>query len=67
MWPLVMLARPLQSNDQLESADQLAAAIDQQIYSQYKLFPSNIIAYQMLGKTEGLEQRQAALARLRLG
>jgi len=45
-----------QFNDQLENADQLAAAIDQQIYSQYKLFPSNIIAYQMLGKTEGLER-----------
>lgn len=45
-----------QSSDQLESADSLAAAIDQQVYSQYKLFPSNIIAYQLLGNTAGLEQ-----------
>ena len=45
-----------QLNEQLENADKLAAAIDQQVYSQYKLFPSNIIAYQMLGKTDGLER-----------
>ena len=43
-------------SEPLENADKLAAAIDQQIYSQYKLFPSNIIAYQMLGQTEGLER-----------
>jgi|TARA_B110000977_G_scaffold104081_1_gene135864 hypothetical protein len=48
-----------ESSDQLESADNLAAAIDQQVYSQYKLFPSNIIAYQLLGNTEGLEQAKA--------
>jgi len=47
------------SSDILESADKLAAAIDQQIYSHYKLFPSNIIAYQLLGKTAGLEQVKA--------
>ena len=46
-------------SEQLESADNLAAAIDQQVYSQYKLFPSNIIAYQLLGKTQGLEQVKA--------
>ena len=43
-------------DDQFESADELAAAIDKQIYSHYKLFPSNIAACQMLGKTEGLER-----------
>ena len=48
-----------ESSDQLESADNLAAAIDHQVYSQYKLFPSNIIAYQLLGNTEGLEQAKA--------
>ena len=46
-------------SDHLENADNLAAAIDQQVYSQYKLFPSNIIAYQLLGKTDGLEQAKA--------
>jgi hypothetical protein len=46
-------------SEPLESADNLAAAIDQQVYSQYKLFPSNIIAYQLLGNTEGLEQAKA--------
>jgi len=48
-----------ESSDILESADKLAAAIDQQVYSHYKLFPSNIIAYQLLGKTAGLEQAKA--------
>ena len=48
-----------QLSEQLENADNLAAAIDEQVYSQYKLFPSNIIAYQLLGKTEGLEQAKA--------
>ena len=48
-----------ESSDQLESADNLATAIDQQVYSQYKLFPSNIMAYQLLGNTEGLEQVKA--------
>ena len=48
-----------QISEQLESADSLAAAIDQQVYSQYKLFPSNIIAYQLLGSTEGLDQVKA--------
>ena len=38
------------------TADELAAEIDRQIYSDYKLFPSNIVACQMLGYSDGLEQ-----------
>ncbi|MGB0449494.1 MAG: lysophospholipid acyltransferase family protein [Porticoccaceae bacterium] len=35
--------------------DSLAAAIDQQVYTNYKLFPSNIVACQILGYTEDLD------------
>ena len=38
------------------TADELATEIDRQIYSGYKLFPSNIVACQMLGYSDGLEQ-----------
>ena len=41
---------------QYESADALAAEVDKQIYRDYKLFPSNIIAYQMCGHSDGLQQ-----------
>ena len=41
--------------EQYEDADSLAEAIDAQIYTNYKLFPSNIVACQMLGYTQDLE------------
>ena len=41
--------------DQYENADSLAEAIDHQVYTNYKLFPSNIVACQILGYTENLE------------
>jgi thioesterase domain-containing protein len=41
--------------DRFETADDLAAEIDRQIYSHYRLFPTNIIAWQMQGNTDGLE------------
>ncbi|MDG1818980.1 MAG: 1-acyl-sn-glycerol-3-phosphate acyltransferase [Porticoccaceae bacterium] len=42
--------------DQYENADSLAEEIDCQVYTNYKLFPSNIIACQILGYTENLER-----------
>ena len=42
--------------DQYENADSLAEEIDRQVYTNYKLFPSNIIACQILGYTENLER-----------
>jgi len=41
--------------DQYENADSLAEEIDRQVYTNYKLFPSNIVACQILGYTENLE------------
>jgi len=41
--------------DQYENADSLAEAIDHQVYTNYKLFPSNIVAYQILGYTQDLD------------
>ena len=41
--------------DQYENADSLAEEIDHQVYTNYKLFPSNIVACQILGYTENLE------------
>ena len=38
------------------NADNLAEIIDQQIYTHYKLFPSNIVACQILGYSQGLDQ-----------
>ena len=43
-----------------EIADQLAAEIDRQILSNYKLFPTNILAWQMQG-----DKDSAALAALK--
>jgi len=37
------------------TADSLAEAIDRQVYTNYKLFPSNIIACQILGYTQDLD------------
>jgi hypothetical protein len=37
------------------NADSLAEAIDKQVYTNYKLFPSNIVACQILGYTENLD------------
>ena len=42
--------------DQYENADSLAEAIDHQVYTNYKLFPSNIIACQILGYTQDLDR-----------
>ncbi len=41
--------------DQYETADGLAEEIDRQVYTNYKLFPSNIVACQILGYTQDLE------------
>jgi len=41
--------------DQYENADSLAEEIDRQVYTNYKLFPSNIVAYQILGYTQDLD------------
>ena len=41
--------------DRFENADALAAEIDRQIYTHYRLFPTNIIAWQMQGNTDGLD------------
>ena len=41
--------------DQYENADSLAEAIDHQVYTNYKLFPSNIVACQILGYTQDLD------------
>ena len=37
------------------NADSLAEAIDRQVYTNYKLFPSNIVACQILGYTQDLD------------
>lgn len=37
------------------NADSLAEAIDKQVYTNYKLFPSNIVACQILGYTQDLQ------------
>jgi len=37
------------------NADSFAEAIDNQVYTNYKLFPSNIVACQILGYTEDLQ------------
>ena len=37
------------------NADMLAEIIDRQIYNHYKLFPSNIVACQILGYSQGLD------------
>jgi hypothetical protein len=37
-----------------ENADALAAEVDRQIFSHYQLFPTNIIAWQMQGNSEGI-------------
>jgi 1-acyl-sn-glycerol-3-phosphate acyltransferase len=37
------------------NADSLAEAIDKQVYTNYKLFPSNIVACQILGYTQDLD------------
>ena len=42
--------------DQYENADSLAEAIDHQVYTNYKLFPSNIVACQILGYTQDLDR-----------
>ncbi len=42
--------------DTFETADALAAEVDRQIFSHYQLFPTNIIAWQMQGNSDGLEQ-----------
>ena len=39
-----------------ENADALAAEVDRQIFSNYQLFPTNIIAWQMQGNTARLEE-----------
>jgi 1-acyl-sn-glycerol-3-phosphate acyltransferase len=49
----VCVGKPV--GDRFETADDLAAEIDRQIYSHYRLFPTNIIAWQMQGNTDGLE------------
>jgi len=41
-----------------ENADALAAEVDRQIFSHYQLFPTNIIAWQMQGNSEGIEALQ---------
>jgi hypothetical protein len=41
-----------------ENADALAAEVDRQIFSHYQLFPTNIIAWQMQGNSEGIEVLQ---------
>jgi 1-acyl-sn-glycerol-3-phosphate acyltransferase len=41
--------------EQYENADSLAEAIDQQVYTNYKLFPSNIAACQILGYSQDLD------------
>ena len=41
-----------------ENADTLAAEVDRQILSHYQLFPTNIIAWQMQGNSEGIEALQ---------
>ena len=41
--------------EQYENADSLAEAIDRQVYTNYKLFPSNIVACQILGYTQDLD------------
>jgi 1-acyl-sn-glycerol-3-phosphate acyltransferase len=38
------------------NADSLAEAIDRQVYTNYKLFPSNIVACQILGYTQDLDR-----------
>jgi 1-acyl-sn-glycerol-3-phosphate acyltransferase len=48
------VTRALSAQEEL-NADNLAEAIDYQVYTNYKLFPSNIIACQILGYTEGLD------------
>ena len=40
-------------------ADSLAAEIDAQIYRTYKLFPSNIVAYEILGQRQDLDKLHA--------
>ena len=48
------LASPM-SSISMKNADSLAEAIDRQVYTNYKLFPSNIIACQILGYTQDLD------------
>ena len=44
--------------EDFENADALAAEVDRQIFSHYQLFPTNIIAWQMQGNSEGIEALQ---------
>lgn len=42
-------------DNSFENADALAAEVDRQILTHYQLFPTNIIAWQMQGNSEGVE------------
>lgn len=44
--------------DRYDSADSLADAVDHQVYTHYKLFPSNIIACQLLGYSDAFVSTQ---------
>lgn len=46
----------LQQTEGELNADNLAEIIDQQVYTHYKLFPSNIVACQILGYSQGLDR-----------
>lgn len=39
--------------------EKLAAEIDRQIHTLYRIFPSNIVAYELSGKTDGLQELRA--------
>lgn len=41
--------------EDFKNADALAAEVDRKIFSHYQLFPTNIIAWQMQGNSEGIE------------
>jgi 1-acyl-sn-glycerol-3-phosphate acyltransferase len=51
----VAFGEPVVASAEELNADSLAEAIDNQVYTNYKLFPSNIVACQILGFTQDLD------------